>query len=441
MAAKRALVTGATGYVGGRLVTELLEADVDVRVFVRDRAKTVGHAWADKVEIFEGTANSFDDLVNALEGIDIAYYLLHSLNVGKDFHDPELSMAKTFAAAAKATDIKQIVYLGGINNDSAPSPHLSSRAAVGAALRESGIPTIELRAGMVIGSGSASFEMLRHLTHRLPIMTTPKWINNRTHPIAIRDVLWYLKKTALLSQPATGIFDIGGPTILSYADLMQVFAKISKLPRRIIISIPVLTPRLASHWIGLVTPIPTNLAKNLVESLINEVVADPAKSIDALIPPPEGGTLPVEKAIELALARVNSGQVDTRWSDALGPVPPWDKTQTDPEWAGAPTYKDERIRESVKSVAKIWPQIESIGGDRGWYGSDFLWAVRGLLDTLFGGVGLRRGRRHPTQLRVGESLDFWRVEAIEHGSYLRLRAEMKLPGDAWLEFELTPTAT
>ena len=433
------LVTGATGYVGCRLVRELLDEGLNVRVLVRDKAKTVGHSWANEVDVCVGDANSPSDLDKALDSVKTAYYLLHSLNIGRDFENVEYEMAKTFANAAKSAQVEQLVYLGGIANDTAKSKHLSSRTQVGQALRDSGIPTIELRAGMVLGSGSASFEMLRHLTHRLPIMTTPKWINNLTHPIAVRDVLWYLKQCALLPQPESGIFDIGGPDTLTYAELMQEFARVSNLPRRIIVSIPVLTPTLASHWIGFVTPLPRSLAKNLVESLISEVVADPNKDIGKIIGPPPGGTLPVKTAIELALNRVNNAQVDTRWSDAMGPNSPWNKLSTDPDWAGVATFRDLRTIESTVPAPNIWAQIEAIGGETGWYGSDWLWSIRGALDTLVGGVGLRRGRRHPTQLRAGESLDFWRVEEIDRGRYLRLNAEMKLPGEAWLEFELIPT--
>lgn len=437
MAEKLILVTGATGYIGGRLVRELVNEGQRVRVLVRDPAKITGHSWANQVEIAIGDASSKTDLLKALHSVDVCYYLLHSLNVGSNFHEVENDMAMTFASAAKECQVKQIVYLGGINNDVAQSKHLSSRAQVGSVLAASGVPTIELRAGMVLGSGSASFEMLRHLTHRLPIMTTPKWINNRTHPIAVRDVLWYLKKCAQLPTPQSGIYDIGGPDVLTYAELMQEFAKVSKLAKRIIISIPVLTPTLASHWIGLVTPIPRSLAKNLVQSLISEVVADKNKDISHLIPPPPGGTLPVKEAIELALQRVNDAQVDTRWSDANGPTSPWNKSATDPEWAGASVYRDKRELQTDSPAAKVWYQIESIGGQTGWYGADILWSIRGLLDTIVGGVGLRRGRRDPHKLRSGESLDFWRVEQIDHGRYLRLRAEMKLPGEAWLEFEVT----
>ncbi len=440
MSSNLVLVTGATGYIGGRLVRELLDEGLRVRVFVRDKAKTLGHSWANEVEVFVGDANTKSDLEHALDSVHTAYYLLHSLNIGRDFENVEHQMAKTFASAAQSMSIKQIVYLGGINNDTAQSKHLSSRTQVGQALRDSGIPTIELRAGMVLGSGSASFEMLRHLTHRLPIMTTPKWINNLTHPIAVRDVLWYLKKCALLSKPENGIFDIGGPEPLTYAQLMQEFAKVSNLSKRIIISIPVLTPTLASHWIGFVTPLPRSLAKNLVESLISEVVVDPKKDISKIIAPPPGGTLPVTTAIELALNKVNNAQVDTRWSDAMGSNSPWSKLSTDPDWAGVATFRDIRVIDSTALPQNLWAQIEAIGGETGWYGADLLWSVRGLLDMAIGGAGLRRGRRDPLKLRAGESLDFWRVEEIDHGRYLRLNAEMKLPGEAWLEFELIPTA-
>jgi len=296
---------------------------------------------------------------------------------------------------------------------------------------------IELRAGIIIGSGSASFEMLRHLTHRLPVMTTPKWVSNKTHPIAIRDVLWYLRNCAKLEKPVAGIFDIGGPEVLTYADMMQKFAKLSGLRKRLIIKVPVLTPKLSSLWIGFVTPVPTSLARPLVGSLISEVVADPNKSINNLIPPPKEGLIDVEKAISLALSNVSSNTVSTRWSDATLPTAPWQKAQSDPEWAGEMILRDKKIRITDASIKSLWEAIEEIGGENGWYGSDFLWYLRGLLDRMIGGVGLRRGRRDPIHLRVGDSLDFWRVESLIPEQSLKLYAEMILPGKAWLEFRIS----
>ena len=430
------LVTGASGYVGGRLVRTLLENDYRVRVLVRDKYKIIGQPWASQVEICEGNADNPKDLEQALAGVHTVYYLLHSINLGKTFDDIEATMARSFAQASEAAGVAQIVYLGGIANDKNISKHLASRVSTGKELASTSVPVLELRAGIIIGSGSASFEMLRHLTHRLPVMTTPKWVSNRTHPIAIRDVLYYLKNAAALKTPVGKIYDIGGPEILSYADMMQKFAKLSGLPRRWIIKVPVLTPGLSSLWIGLVTPVPTALARPLVGSLISEVVADPAKSIDDLIPPPQEGLLSVETAMSLALSKISDHGVETRWSDASIPTAPWQKAQGDPEWAGETILRDRRQVLSEKSAEAIWKQIEGIGGEHGWFGADFLWFMRGLIDRIFGGVGLRRGRRDQDLLRVGESLDFWRVEELERGRRLKLYAEMILPGKAWLEFSI-----
>jgi len=279
--------------------------------------------------------------------------------------------------------------------------------------------------------------MLRHLTHRLPVMTTPKWVLNRTQPIAIRDVLWYLEHAAELAEPVDGIFDIGGPEVLTYEEMMQTFAKISGLPKRWIVKVPVLTPALSSMWIGLVTPVPTSIARPLVHSLISEVVADPSRSIDAVIPKPEQGLLPLATAIELALSKISANTVETRWSDAKSLTAPWAKAQSDPEWAGEKNFNDLRVLKTEVPAAKVWEAIEKIGGEHGWYGSGFLWYLRGLLDRMLGGVGLRRGRRDPNHLHVGEALDFWRVEELIPGKKLRLYAEMILPGKAWLTFEVS----
>ena len=433
---KRVLVTGATGYVGGRLVRNLLEKGYQVRVFVRDEKKVAQYAWANSVEISVGNVTDFESTRKALEGIDVAFYLLHSINSSTQFDQIEKEMAATFGKAAADAKISQIVYLGGIANDSKTSRHLQSRTDTGVELAKHGIPVLELRAGIIIGSGSASFEMLRHLTHRLPIMTTPKWVKNRTQPIAIRDVLYYLSKTIELPKPVSGVYDIGGPEVSSYEIMMQKFAAIAGLRKRVVIKVPVLTPSLSSLWIGFVTPVPTTLARPLVESLISEVVVDPDKSIDKLIPKPEAGLIPINTAIELALEKVSNNEIDTRWSDAKAPTAPWQKAQGDPSWAGATEFKDVREQETSAPISNVWACIERIGGENGWYGSDWLWYLRGLLDRIFGGVGLRRGRRDPFKLRVGDSLDFWRVEDYIEGKKLRLYAEMILPGKAWLEFTL-----
>ncbi len=433
---RKYLVTGASGYVGGRLVRAFVEEKCDVRILVRAANKVRHQPWAPLVDVFTGSAQNYEDLLGALNGVHTAYYLLHSINLGPNFNKIEAEMAANFAKAAQASGVQQIVYLGGIANDKNISKHLSSRVETGVQLASTSVAVMELRAGIIIGSGSASFEMLRHLTHRLPIMTTPKWVMNKTHPIAIRDVLYYLKAAAKLSQPVSKVFDIGGPEVLTYADMMQKFAKLSGLRKRWIIKVPVLTPNLSSLWIGLVTPVPTALARPLVGSLISEVVADPAKSIDAIIPKPVEGLLDVETAINLALSQTTTNGVETRWSDATMPTAPWQKAQGDPSWAGETVLKDRRETTTDVAADLIWKQIEGIGGDHGWFGADFLWWGRGVIDSAFGGVGLRRGRRDPDFLRVGESLDFWRVEELERGKHLKLYAEMILPGKAWLDFRI-----
>lgn len=428
------LVTGATGYIGGRLILQLLEAGYRVRVLARNPQRLRNHTWINQVELVEGDANSPEVLDRALTGVSVAYYLLHALLVKGDFEELERNMAKTFGEAAKRQGVGKIVYLGGIiTPGQEASPHLQARMDTGRILAESGVPTFELRAGVVIGSGSASFEMLRYLTERLPVMTTPKWVKNRIQPIAVRDVLRYLVGSAGLSGKDAGVYEIAGPEIFSYADMMQQYAKVAGLRKRIIIPLPVLTPRLSSGWVGLVTPVPVTLAKRLVDSLKNEVVATDNR-IRALIPDPEGGLTNFEKAVQLALVKIKEARVETRWSDASSPGTPSEPLPTDPSWAGGSLYKDVRIAHTTDSLAEVWARVEAIGGDNGYSTASWAWELRGVMDRLVGGVGLRRGRRDPNHLEVGDALDFWRVEELIPQQLLRLRAEMKLPGLAWLEF-------
>lgn len=430
------LVTGATGYIGGRLIPELLAHGYRVRVLVRDASRISQHSWAGQVEIVDGDAENPAVLDRALAGVDVAYYLIHSLLVKGDFEESETRIAKQFGDHAASAGVRRIVYLGGIVSDEKEkSPHMKARAETGQMLSASGVPTIELRAGVVIGSGSASFEMLRYLTERLPIMTTPKWVKNRIQPIAVRDVLRYLLGAAAVDPKISGTFDIGGPDVFTYAEMMQRYAKAAGLRPRIIIPVPVLTPRISSGWVGLVTPVPYTLAKRLVGSLKHEVVARPS-NINDLIPVAEGGLTGFDRAVKLALAKIKEARVETRWSNASVPGTPSEPLPTDPDWAGGSLYKDVRVVRSRNSIQDIWARIESIGGENGYSTASWAWELRGLIDRAFGGVGLRRGRRDPKHLIIGDAVDFWRVEELIPEKLLRLRAEMKMPGLAWLEFSL-----
>jgi uncharacterized protein YbjT (DUF2867 family) len=430
------LVTGATGYIGGRLVPELLSAGFRVRVLARRPDQLRDRPWADAVEVTAGDASSEDDLARALSGVDVAYYLLHSLVEGKGFDTVEEDMASGFGRQAELAGVQRVVYLGGL----APrgehlSTHLRSRLRVGEILRAGGVPTVELRAAVIIGSGSASFEMLRYLTERLPAMVTPRWVHNRIQPIAIRDVLRYLVAAASLPPEVNRAFDIGGPDVLTYADMMRRYAAVAGLPPRIIVPVPVLSPTLSSHWVGLVTPVPAEIARPLVASLRHEVVCH-ENDIAGWVPDPPDGLIGFERAVDLALRRIKDADVATRWSNASVRGAPSDPLPSDPDWAGGSLYTDERERVTDASPESLWHVIEGIGGDRGWYSFPLAWEVRGLLDRLVGGVGLRRGRRDRDRLMVGESLDFWRVEEREPGHLLRLRAEMRVPGLAWLEMSV-----
>ncbi|MFR9796923.1 SDR family oxidoreductase [Streptomyces sp. MS06] len=430
------LVTGASGYIGGRLVPELLAAGHRVRCLVRTPGKLRDHPWADRVDIVQGDVTDADSVARAMEGVDVAYYLVHALDSGPDFERTDRRAARVFGEQARRAHARRIVYLGGLTPANVPpselSPHLRSRAQVGRILLDSGVPTAVLRAAVIIGSGSASFEMLRYLTERLPVMVTPRWVHTRIQPIAVRDVLRILVGSAGLPPTVNRTFDIGGPEVLTYLDMMRRYAAVAGLPRRLILPVPVLTPGLSSHWVGLVTPVPASIARPLTESLRHEVVCRDA-DIERYVPSPPGHPLGFDRAVALALQRVREAQVTTRWSSASVPGAPSDPLPTDPDWAGGSLYTDLREREADTDPEALWEVIEGIGGENGWYSFPLAWAVRGRLDRMVGGVGLRRGRRDARRLRVGDSLDFWRVEEIQRGRLLRLRAEMRLPGLAWLE--------
>ncbi|GGU49177.1 SDR family oxidoreductase [Streptomyces lavendofoliae] len=430
------LVTGATGYIGGRLVPELLAAGHRVRCLARSPGKLRDHPWVGQVEVARGDVTDEESVRAVMSGVDVAYYLVHALGGGRGFEETDRTTARIFGRCAREAGVRRIVYLGGLTPDGVParelSPHLRSRAEVGGILLDSGVPTAALRAAVVLGSGSASFEMLRYLTERLPVMVTPSWVRTRIQPIAVRDVLRYLVGSAGLPPDVNRTFDIGGPDVLTYRDLMRRYATVAGLPRRVILPVPVLTPSLSSHWVGLVTPVPPAIARPLAESLRYEVVCREHDIADH-VPDPPGHPIGCDEALALALRRVREAQVTTRWSSASVPGAPSDPLPTDPDWAGGSLYTDRRERTVGASPEALWRVIEGIGGENGWYSFPLAWAVRGWLDRLVGGVGLRRGRRDAQHLRVGDSLDFWRVEEIQQGRLLRLRAEMRLPGLAWLE--------
>lgn len=427
------LVTGATGYVGGRLAPRLLELGYRVRVLVRDPQRLQGRAWAEQVEVVQGDMLKPESLTAALQGCRAAYYMVHSMGGGEEFHARDLEAARNFGKAAKEAGAAQIIYLGGLGDASAElSTHLRSRQQTGAALREAGIPVTEFRAAVIVGSGSLSFEMVRYLTERIPVMITPHWVQTRIQPIAIRDVISYL--AAALEQPASlgQIIEIGGADVLTYGEMMLGYARARGL-KRWLLRIPVLTPRLSSYWVHWMTPIPAGIARPLIEGLRSEVIVrDPsARRIFPDIVPVDYQT-----AVERSLARLEAGAVETAWSDALT-TSQGDRTPVNLTTEQGMVIERREV-DVLASPGQVFEIFSGLGGERGWLMLNAAWQLRGMLDRLVGGVGMRRGRRHPDELRMGDAVDFWRVEALEPGSMLRLRAEMKVPGKAWLQFEAIP---
>ena len=432
----RILVTGATGYVGGRLVPRLVEAGHSVRVMVRDPARLRGRAWVDSVSTVTGDVHAPETLGAALAGIDVAYYLIHGMSDSPDFAARDREAALRFGAAARAAGVQRIVYLGGLGDPAADlSHHLRSRQDTGEALRASGVPVTEFRAAVVVGSGSVSFEMVRNLAERLPAMICPRWVYTKNQPIAVRDLLDYLVAALQVPESAGRVIEIGGADVLTYRDMVMRYAKVRGL-RRWLVPVPVLTPRLSSYWVHWTTPIPAAIARPLIEGLRNEVIVrdDTARVLFPGITP-----MGYEAALRLALERLEKGDVESRWSDALQSSQ-GDRRPAAFEFTEGMFVERRRIATSAPPAA-VFRVFAGLGGARGWLAMDFLWRIRGAVDRLLGGVGLRRGRRDPDAVRVGDAVDFWRVEAVEEPRSLRLRAEMKVPGRAWLQFEANPLPT
>lgn len=426
------LVLGATGYVGGRLIPELIRHGHNVRCFARTPEKLATRPWRADVDVVAGDANDVAALTAACADIDAVVFLIHAMDGQANFAQREAVMARAVRDATTAAGVKRVVYLGGLGEDHTDlSEHLSSRHQVGEILRGGTAKVTELRAGVIIGSGSASFEMLRHLVEMLPAMVTPKWVGTRTQPIGIRDVLRYL--VGVLEIDEQGIFEIGGPDVLTYHDMMRRYAELAGLRRRLILPVPLLTPRLSSLWVGLVTPLPAGIARPLVDSLVTEVVVNDDR-IRTLLP---FELMTFDEAVKAALQRIQDLDVASTWASA-GPAGPAVPSADDPSWAGGKLFVDERTCDTDLPIAHVFATVTSIGGKNGYFSSRLLWRIRGAIDKAIGGIGLRRGRRHPTELCVGDAIDFWRVEALEAPVLLRLRAEMLLPGTAWLEFHLEP---
>lgn len=433
---KLILVTGATGYVGGRLVPKLLEKGYRIRAASRSIEKLKSRPWANHPNVEIVSLNIFDkdSLTKAANGCSVAYYLVHSMDaLNKDFATSDRVAAKNMALVAEECKLERIIYLGGLGEEGKNlSKHLKSRTEVAEILQSGKVQTTVLRAAMIIGSGSASFEILRYLVDRLPIMITPKWVHIKNQPIAIRNVLNYLIGCLDKEETAGKSYDIGGSEILTYKELMETYAEEAGLNKRLIIPVPVFTPKLSSYWIHLITPIPSYIARPLAEGLRNPVICR-NNDIEKLLPQE---LLNCRQAIKLALQNLEKQTVETHWADAgIVNHPEW-ITSSDPKWAGGTLFEDKRSIVVEGTPEDLWNPIIKIGGDNGYYYGNWLWALRGLLDKLFGGVGLRRGRRNKSILGVGDVLDFWRVAKVNNYSDLLLIAEMKLPGTAILGFKL-----
>ncbi|MGD8294391.1 MAG: SDR family oxidoreductase [Desulfobacterales bacterium] len=432
------LVTGATGYVGGRLIPALLDAGYQVRAMGRNLVKMGCRPWAgdSRVELVQGDVLDLESLNQAASGCRVAYYLVHSMIAQKEkFVEADRRAARNMVAAATAAGVERIIYLGGLAEarDGSLSKHLKSRIEVADILQSGPVPTTDLRTPMILGSGSASFEILRYLVERLPAMTTPRWVRSLNQPIAIRNVITYLIGCLEHQETSGQTYDIGGPDILTYRDLLDIYAEEAHLPKRLIIPVPVLTPTLSALWIHLISPVPASIAQPLTEGLTSDAVCTENR-IQSIIPQK---LLSCREAIRLALDRLNQEQVDTCWMDAGDLLDPEWAHCGDADWAGGTIMKCGYRAQIEAKTDEVWQPVSQIGGKTGWYFGNFLWRLRGIMDRLAGGVGLRRGRRHPSEIGVGDALDFWRVLEVDAPRRLLLVAEMKTPGEALLEFQIT----
>ena len=434
---EKILVTGATGYIGARLVARLLEAGYRVRASSRSLAKLQGCHWASDPNVELVAVDVLDEaaLFEACNGCDIAYYLVHSMNSQqRDFAEADRKAASNMVSAAERAQLSRVVYLGGLGeSDEQLSKHLRSRAEVSDILRSGRVPVTVLRAAMIIGSGSASFEILRYLVDRLPFMIT-KWVRTASQPIAVRNVLEYLIRCLEHDETVGQVLDIGGPEVLTYQNLMDIYAEEAGLAKRLVVPVPYFTPRLSSYWIHLVTPVPSYIARPLAEGLQNPAVCKDSRITKIIAQ----DLLDCRTAIRLALASIQHQQVESHWTDA-GSLPPaeWCSSH-DPTWAGGTVYVDCRSVIVEGAPEEIWKPLTRLGGATGWYYGNWLWKLRGLMDRIAGGVGLSRGRRHISELKPGDALDLWRVADVEPDKRLLLIAEMKLPGKALLEFTIEP---
>jgi uncharacterized protein YbjT (DUF2867 family) len=428
---KRILVTGATGYLGGLLIPELIAQGYSVRCMVRDEKKVDGREWIHAIEVVEADVLKRESLAKAMADIDAAYYLIHSMAAGKDFHEQDLLAAKNFSQSAEVAGVKQLIYLGGLGNpESDLSVHLRSRQETGNALRESNIPVTEFRAAVIVGSGSISFEMIRYLTERVPVMICPTWVYTKTQPIAVTDVINYLLSALQTAECLDKIIEIGGADVITYKQMMLGYAKVRGL-KRSMIPVPVLTPALSSYWVHLVTPIASSIAKPLINGLKNEVVVrdNLAKKIFPHIRPKS-----YDDAVWEALSTLQIGK-----NERGGQISNLYLSHSPKSVINVEGLIIERRKRKIKANPEaVFTIFSSLGGQKGWLYMNWTWQIRGVLDSLVGGVGMRRGRRHPDSLKPGEIIDFWCVEEVKPEQFLRLRSEMKLPGLAWLQFETYP---